>query len=339
MSVYISPQNVVSRIIVAMLVVVISTVEVHASEQMGFSFPNSYSFVPTGESFLAEEAHNSIGLWGEQVRGQNSPSSTAAPNASPWTWKVLPEGLIYSSYLAGPKESRLCGVWNYLRDHGWIWDATAGGRIGLLRYGSNDKVLPEGFQFDVEGAGMIRIDWEQEWEVMACDFRVGAPLTYGTKTTQYKLAYYHLSSHLGDEYMLRPGSRDRINYVRDSIVLGISHRPIRDLRLYAEAAWAFNTGERTEPWEFQFGVEYSPLYSPYSSVGTFYGSPFFAINAHLFEELDFGGNLTVQCGWQWRGANNHAFRAGIQYFTGSSEQFEFQDLYESKIGLGIWADF
>lgn len=256
-------------------------------------------------------------------------------NATPWTWQVLPDGLIFSSYLAGPKESRLSAQLNYEKDHGWLWDAVAGGRIGLLRFGSRHGVLPEGFQLDAEGAALVRLDLEEEMDVMSADFRLGFPLTYGTKTTQYKFAYYHVSSHLGDEYMLRPNSRPRVNYVRDALVVAVAHRPHRDVRIYAEAAWAFFTGDETKPWEFQFGFEYSPIYP----ANSYYGSPFFAINGHLLQELDFGGNVNVQLGWQWRGPSNHLFRIGVQYFNGASDQFEFQDLHESKIGIGVWADF
>jgi len=276
-----------------------------------------------------------------------SPSSCTSitpgfPNYDRWTqqisspsfWQVLPDGLIFPSYLAGPKEPRFGGVWNHDRNLGWIWDATAGGRFPLLRYGTKDRILPEGIQIDLEGAAMVRIDYERDLDLLASDFRVGAPITFGNKRTQYKLGYYHVSSHLGDEYMLRK-ERDRINYFRDALVFGVSYRIQRDVRIYGEAAWAFFTGEETRPWEFQFGAEYSQLYP----ANRQHGSPFFAVNGHLLQELNFGGNLNVQLGWQWRGPSNHLFRVGLQYFCGASDQFEFQDLYESKIGFGIWADF
>ena len=275
-------------------------------------------------------------------RSEIVPVTPGFPNYDRWTqqvvspgfWQVLPEGLIFPSYLAGPKEPRLGGVWNYDKNLGWIWDATAGGRLPLLRYGTRETILPEGFQIDVEGAAMVRIDYEQELDLLAADFRVGAPITFGNKRTQYKFGYYHVSSHLGDEYMLRK-ERERINYYRDALVFAVSYRIQRDIRLYGEAAWAFFTGENTKPWEFQFGVEYSQIYP----ANRCYGSPFFAINGHLFQELNFGGNLNTQLGWQWRGPGNHLFRIGLQYFCGASDQFEFQDRYESKVGFGIWADF
>jgi hypothetical protein len=30
---------------------------------------------------------------------------------------------------------------------------------------------------------------------------------------------------------------------------------------------------------------------------------------------------------------------GIEYFNGKSDQFEFFDRYENKIGLALWYDF
>ena len=57
------------------------------------------------------------------------------------------------------------------------------------------------------------------------------------------------------------------------------------------------------------------------------------------QEVDFGGNICVETGWQWRSAANHLFRAGLQYFSGKSDQYEFFKQYEEKIGLGLWYDF
>lgn len=252
----------------------------------------------------------------------------------PWHWQVLPDGLIYRSYLAGMKESRFASMWVKEKDHGWLWDVALGGRVAILRYGTNNCYQPEGWELDIEGAGLPRLDLENDRDLMSSDFRFGVPLTYGTKQWQYKFAYYHLSSHLGDEHMIRTGDT-RINYVRDSLVLGVSYQWTDTIRLYGEAAWAFYTGEKTKPWEFQFGAEYSPLYPS----GGLHGAPFFAINGHLREEVDYGGNVTVQTGWQWRGPSNHLFRMGLQYFAGMSEQYEFYDDYESKIGLGLWYDY
>ena len=50
-------------------------------------------------------------------------------------------GLMYKSYLASNKEPRLGSELVYQRDHGWLWDATVGGRVGLLRYGTENFLM------------------------------------------------------------------------------------------------------------------------------------------------------------------------------------------------------
>ena len=39
-----------------------------------------------------------------------------------------------------------------------LWDATLGGRVGMVRYGSNDSVSPDGYQLDFYGAAIARLD-------------------------------------------------------------------------------------------------------------------------------------------------------------------------------------
>ena len=141
-------------------------------------------------------------------------------------------------------------------------------------------------------------------------------------------------SHLGDEFLLKwPGAR-RINYARDALVLGLGYRPHPDWRFYGETGWAFYVDGGAEPWEFQFGIEFSP-----ARPTTIWGSPFFAINSRLREEVDFGGNLSVQTGWQWRGATGRLLRFGFHYFNGQSDQYQFHDQFEEQFAVGLWYDF
>lgn len=251
-----------------------------------------------------------------------------------WTWQLMPEGLIYRSYIAAPREPRFASRWIHERDKGWLWDAALGGRVGLLRYGTLDTLWPEGFQLDFAGAAFPRLDLENDRDVVSTDFRVGIPLTFRRGRLEAKLGYVHLSSHLGDEYWLRYPGRTRRNYVRDSFVLGLGVRPNEDVRLYAEADWAFYEDDGAKPWEFQFGVEYAPG-QPTPATG----APFFAVNSRLREDVDFSGNFTLQTGWMWRGRTGYALRAGLQYFNGMLDLGQFHDEHEEQVGIGVWYDF
>ena len=168
------------------------------------------------------------------------------------------------------------------------------------------------------------------------DYVFGFPLTYGIGNSQFKFGYAHLSSHLGDELAIRDPDAldDRVNYVRDSLVLGASHYPVPSMRFYGEAGWAFHRGGGAKPWEFQFGHEFSEPGPTGLS-----GSPFFAINGHIREELNYGGNLVAQIGWFWRGNSTKVLRTGFHYFNGKSNQFEFFRNFEEQLGMGLWYEF
>jgi len=251
------------------------------------------------------------------------------------TWQFLPDELLYGSYLAGGREPRFASVLFHERDQGWLSDVTLGSRVGLLRYGGHlVGVSPVWWQLDIEAAAFPRVTLDEHRDLVSSDFRYGAPLTFRRGPLETKFSYYHMSSHLSDEYLVAHPTATRVNFVRDVLVLGVALRPNEDLRLYAEAGWAFHTDGGSRPWEFQFGVDYSPG----GPVGA-YGAPFLALNTRLREEVDFGGNFTVQTGWQWRSQNGRLFRVGFHYLNGMSDQYQFYTEHEEQIGFGLWYDY
>lgn len=253
-----------------------------------------------------------------------------------WEWHLLPDGLIWHSYLAGPKEPRLGTQIFHEQDRGTLMDSTLGGRVSLLRFGTNDVAFPEGWELQVEGAAFPRINLDDEWDLESADFRAGVPLVYGLGKFQMKFAYYHLSSHLGDEMIVADPSlaATRINYSRDALVFGVSYFLNPSLRLYGEAGWAFYNSGGSQPWEFQFGFSYSPI-----DPTTIWGAPFLAANGQLREELDYGGTVVAEAGWQWRGKDSHLLRLGFFYLNGAASQYQFLGQHEEQIGGGLWYDY
>lgn len=290
---------------------------------------------------------------GEPLLGQSVPQYFTAPvysnapfgdpvlaplaDAPVWNWRLLPDDLIWHSYWAGTKEPRISGtLFEEIQDDVTLFDVTFGGRTSVLRYGTVSQGRPEGWELQLESAAMLRLNLDEDWDLEAVDFRIGVPLIYGQERSQWKFAYYHLSSHLGDEIVLRGAKSitDRINFSRDVLVVAYSLFPVPALRLYSEAGWAFYADEGTDPWEFQFGADYAQP-GPTGCRGT----PFFAINGQLREEVDFGGNLVVQGGWLWRGKGGKILRTGLHYYNGKSNQFQFFDQFEQQIGFGLWHEY
>jgi len=260
--------------------------------------------------------------------------TAAAPDYADWGWQLMPQGLIYRPYLAGAKESRIRGVWNDETNDGDIIDVTLGGQVGLLRYGTRGDQRPEGWQLGLEGASLLRLNSEQQNDVSATDYRIGVPLTWGTADVQAKFAFYHLSSHVGDEFLIKNPGFDRLNYSRDVLVFGYSVYPLPRWRYYAEIGYGVRV-DVCEPWEVQFGIDWAPT----GATGG-WGEPFAAVNGHLREEVDFGGNFVAQAGWAWRRAPaSGMLRTGVEYYNGKNDQFSFFDDSEQKVGFGIWYDY
>ena len=252
-----------------------------------------------------------------------------------FTWQVGPTGLIYRSYLAGPHEPRI-GITPFFSANHSFWDATVGGRGGVLRYGDCDPLHPHGWQLDVYGAAIVRMDAELHQDLNSADYVFGFPITYGVADWQFKFGYAHLSSHLGDELIIRNPDAidDRVNYVRDGLVFGSSWFPVPACRLYGEFDWAFHNSGGAAPIAFQFGNELSRP-GP-TGLG---GSPFLAVNGRMREEVNYGGDLTAETGWLWRGDTGEVFRVGAHYYNGKSSQSQLFNDSEQQIGLGLWYDF
>jgi hypothetical protein len=212
-----------------------------------------------------------------------------------WDWHLLPNRLIYRPYLAGVYQPRMAAIFNLNEDSQWKWDLSIGGRVGVVRYGSGNEIIPHGWQLDVEGAAFPRLALPGQI-LEATDYRFGVPLSYGYDRCPMQIAYCHIRSHLGDEWAKKHGIlNNRITYSRNAIVWRHGSLPTDSLRFYGQVSYGFYT-DIAQPWHVEFGIEYSQL----SPTG-FEGVPFFATNCQLRQENNFGGYMAIQTGWQWTG--------------------------------------
>jgi len=285
----------------------------------------------------------STGLFGTPVETNARDADTfyerwIVADSSSTTWKkqILPQGLMYPSYLASRKDPRLQSIITYDSDYGTLWDITLGGRAPIFRNGTTDPIYPEGWEIELEGAALLRLDWERHRNLAGTDYRAGVPIVYGTRRWQFKTGYYHVSSHLGDNYLM-DRFRPRKHYSRDAIMLGGAFKPIDDVRIYAELDYAFHCGQTTEPLEIQFGFEYASQFDP--NMSNWVSRPFFATHGHLFQERDFGGYWATQAGLQWRSMSDSMLRIGAEFYVGGDDLYQFHTTYQRKVGAGLWYDF
>lgn len=294
----------------------------------GESFPNALS-TSLGEAF---ESFDETAAECELVCHQCAPAKVD-PNRR--DWQVLPDGLLYRSYLAAPHEPRISLLVYRDSREGKYWDATVGGRIGFLRYGTLDSRRPRGIQWDFEGAVMTRLDMRNSQDIESMDYRFGTLITVAEGDWQMKAGYFHISSHVGDEFLERNPTFRRVNYVTESWIIGGSYTPTEATRLYAEYAHAFVIAGGAKRVQLQTGAEYTPV-AKYEKRG----APFAAINFDFRQVADYSPTTTVQIGWGFMGERSgRRIRFGLQYGNGPTSQFSFFERRDEYIGGGVWFDF
>ncbi len=266
---------------------------------------------------------------------QSTRGGRCEANSDVRDWHLLPDGLLWHSYLAGPHEPRIGTVILYDADDNIYWDATVGGRVGLLRFGTAGPRDARGWQWDLEGAVITRLNVRESEDVDSMDYRFGTEITAAEDAWRFKFGYFHVSSHVGDEFIGRNPSYKRVNYVTESLVWGLGYLPTDQTRLYGEFAWAFSVSGGAAPIQFQTGAEYVATSKSERS-----GAPFAAINLNFREAVGYDVSTTLQLGWSFEGLQSgRRWRFGLQGGSGPTSQYQFFQNREDYLGIGTWFDY
>lgn len=95
-------------------------------------------------------------------------------------------------------------------------------------------------QLDLEGGvwGVFDPCYESA-PLMNADYYVGVPLTYAIDRWQFRLRGYHISSHIGDEFLLNHPGFDRRNPSAEYLDFFVSHDLTDEIRVYGGIGYTF----------------------------------------------------------------------------------------------------
>jgi len=263
----------------------------------------------------------------------SSPLPVSATEAT-----LFPEQQLYPVNLADPRRIQFAAKYLYF-SHTSIantsdrrFDLKLGGRFGLLHLPGNDDSeelgwllsLDAGFhgQFDVS-ASQDNIGWDGNYALM---------LSYRPhQTMAFKIGAYHISSHVGDEYMERTG-RTRINYTREELQAGMNLSLTDRWQWYIEAGRAYDQRNKQlqKPWRAQIGLQYR-------SAGPQQQAWYAGLDIGAAEERDWQKDISLQLGWQIPTATR-VWRVGLEAYDGKAQLGEFFQDDERYLGLGLWLD-
>ena len=273
-----------------------------------------------------------------------SPAPASAQLESRWFPDVEP----FPSLIATPREVQVRASFVYAERPGNLVDGDGyGGRnieaevavghtLGLLRLddgSSPGRAMTLGIEMGIFSRFFMEV---AQKDLINSDFRIGLPLSIRAGPWESRLTLRHVSSHLGDDYLVR---------FLDVNVLGgfgqtskdgfegiVASRVGESVRLYAGGDWNFHANEQMSQAAARFGGEWEPV-QPGEDSGY---SPFFA------SDFEYG-SLSKQLGTTLVGGvvlrvSEQRFRLEARARFGSTPMGHFRQSDESFYGLGFALD-
>lgn len=265
-----------------------------------------------------------------------SPSGQDCQNLSECgcTGVWLPEEpVLFRPFLADPRQITYSVGWRF-NDEVLVKnviDISFGDDIAFYRW---CNIGPWGgdLQIDLEGALWGCFDpLHDSAPLIDADYYVGFPLTYAIDRWQFRLRGYHISCHMGDEYLLNHPGFDRRNPSAEYLDFFVSHDYTDEIRLYGGVGWVVAQDD-----SFHIGKFYAEAGTEIRLTGLgfidcrqhIYGVPFYGMhfryrthdfNRHLDATYALGYEFGKTCGLCRR------LRFFIEYHDGYSPDGQFQN--------------
>jgi hypothetical protein len=165
-------------------------------------------------------------------------------------------------------------------------------------------------------------------ELVNTDYLVGIPLTYAFDQWSFRFRVYHISSHLGDEFLCnhRKEMSRRKNPSMEAIDFFSSYQFSSGLRGYFGPGVVFHSDRsfHIKPLYIEYGAELRILGSKLN-YHRLYGTPFFAIHLENWQQRHWDLDLTVKLGYEISKLQGvgRKMRVYVDYHHGFSYEGQF----------------
>lgn len=195
-------------------------------------------------------------------------------------------------------------------------------------------------------------------QLVNTDYYVGLPITYANGKWSFRLRGYHISSHLGDEFLYNhpnyvtnpyPKGKDysknpqvRVNPSIEAIDFAVSYQANETIRVYGFPGAIVHSDE-SFPWK--------PMYIEYGTEIRFLGTKFYkqklygtvwaGLHWRNYQQLDWNFDGTYKLGYEFSKLQGigRKFRVYVEYHHGYSLEGQFQKLrtsyWETNLSYGF----
>lgn len=247
----------------------------------------------------------------------------------------LPRDLLFASLLADPRWPHFSVSYQQHSNNDLekVGSATFGETFSIYRFaGPWNSQMEIGLQAGV--FSIFDLDSDSH-DLVNADYLVALPLSLKKNNFSAMMRVFHQSSHLGDEYVLREDTGDRINFSYEGYDTLLSYNFPFGFRLYGGGGYLFDrTPSELDPWIAQGGVEFN------SPVAWLNGSirPIAAVDIQSRESNDWDTDVSLRAGIQLENPDflSRKLKIMFEYYKGSSPngQFYIRD-EEEYFGIGL----
>jgi hypothetical protein len=182
----------------------------------------------------------------------------------------------------------------------------------------------------VTGGAFSRFDLESSQnDFIEVHYRVGLRLLGRLGGLDARLELFHVSSHLGDEFLRRTG-REPVSTSREGLELLLSGRPADGLRVYGGPGLLVRSSRAFDAASLRGGLEWDPAVH----WGTF--RPYVGIAAYAWEELSWEPTAAAEAGLRF---GEGRYRLALTAGAGRSRAEQFLREEETLVGITLSADF
>jgi Protein of unknown function (DUF1207) len=216
----------------------------------------------------------------------------------------LPEDpILFRPFVADPRQVTYSAGWRF-NDRALsknIADVSFGDNLAVYRWCG---VWPWGGQLQIEIEGAVWAVFaplSKEAPLINADYYVGLPITYAIERWSFRLRPFHVSSHIGDEFLLKHPGFDRRNASAESIDFFISHELTECIRVYSGLGYIISQDRsfRCKRFYAEGGVELRlPALGFLDNKDQLYGLPFYGMHFRGRREFKKHVDATYVLGYE-----------------------------------------
>ena len=250
---------------------------------------------------------------------------------------ILPRDEIFEPLLADPQWPR------FSAEYQWRLGSDEFERVGAVSFGETFALLRSreyawgewefGLHANVDAIFDLT---EKGLDLSNEDYLFGLTGAIRTSGVTTQLRVYHVSSHVGDEYLIaNGGGREDVSF--EAIDVLVSHEPFEWMRVYAGGGVYLDPSPSYDPVTTEMGIELTSSRSFISGRLT----PIAAMDIQLRQQNDWTPDLAILSGVRFArpGDDVRRIEVVVRYYNGRSPEGQFFRHKIESLGLGLRLGF